>query len=380
MAKVIPIERRGRLLGLRDMASGTMLIGVAAVGGWARRALRLAGQRLHVPARVRPHEPRPRGLRVGARARRPRPPERGRRSRAAPRGARAAPRRAGLPPLPLGAPLRERGARRPPPLHRVARPRARDERSAARRLDRRSSPSRSRRHVGWGWLGDRAGYKRRLPALELVRARRHRRCCSSSRARARGAHLRARGASLGGFVLAGSNLVLEFGYERDRAMRIAVDNASTELVGMVGYSAPVCLRTASPFTPPSSPRSRCTCSRSCGRTACGNRAASAGRSHRSEEKRDEPRRRRARDHRRRRPRRPRRGARARALRGALGADREARHARRGTRRRATSTRARWRSPGAGGPRSTSGCAASTRRRGGRARSGSCGPRPARSSA
>ena len=33
MAKVIPIERRGRLLGLRDMASGTVLIGVAAVGG-----------------------------------------------------------------------------------------------------------------------------------------------------------------------------------------------------------------------------------------------------------------------------------------------------------------------------------------------------------
>ena len=43
------------------------------------------------------------------------------------------------------------------------------------------------------------------------------------------------GASLGGFVLAGSNLVLEFGTERERAMRIAIHNASSELVGMVGY-------------------------------------------------------------------------------------------------------------------------------------------------
>ena len=43
------------------------------------------------------------------------------------------------------------------------------------------------------------------------------------------------GASLGGFMLAGSNLVLEFGTERERAMRIAAHNASTELVGMVGF-------------------------------------------------------------------------------------------------------------------------------------------------
>ena len=33
MAKVIPIQRQGRLLGLRDVASGAVLIGVAAVGG-----------------------------------------------------------------------------------------------------------------------------------------------------------------------------------------------------------------------------------------------------------------------------------------------------------------------------------------------------------
>jgi MFS family permease len=43
------------------------------------------------------------------------------------------------------------------------------------------------------------------------------------------------GAGVGGFILAGSNLVLEFGTERERAMRIATHNASTELAGMVGF-------------------------------------------------------------------------------------------------------------------------------------------------
>jgi MFS family permease len=43
------------------------------------------------------------------------------------------------------------------------------------------------------------------------------------------------GAGFSGFALASQNLVLEFGEERDRPMRIAAANASSELVGVFSY-------------------------------------------------------------------------------------------------------------------------------------------------
>jgi MFS family permease len=44
------------------------------------------------------------------------------------------------------------------------------------------------------------------------------------------------GAGLGGFQLASQNLVLEFGSERDRAMRIATSNSLSELIGSAGFA------------------------------------------------------------------------------------------------------------------------------------------------
>jgi len=45
------------------------------------------------------------------------------------------------------------------------------------------------------------------------------------------------GAGYGGFLLSSQNLVLEFGTQADRAMRIAATNATAEAVGMVAYLA-----------------------------------------------------------------------------------------------------------------------------------------------
>ena len=43
------------------------------------------------------------------------------------------------------------------------------------------------------------------------------------------------GAGFSGFMMASQNLVLEFGGESDRAMRIAATNASAEMVGMIAF-------------------------------------------------------------------------------------------------------------------------------------------------
>ncbi len=44
------------------------------------------------------------------------------------------------------------------------------------------------------------------------------------------------GAGLNGFMLGGTNLVLEFGSERDRPLRIATSNSISELVGAIGFA------------------------------------------------------------------------------------------------------------------------------------------------
>ena len=89
--------------------------------------------------------------------------------------------------------------------------------------------------MGWGYLGDRHGYKG-VFILSSV--------CSLAGTLAllivpglwvSYVTYALIGAGLGGFMIAGSNLVLEFGSERERAMRIATHNSATELVGMVAF-------------------------------------------------------------------------------------------------------------------------------------------------
>jgi MFS family permease len=236
MAKVIPIERRGRLLGLRDLASGAVLIGVASAGGllvdrfgFARGngytfllAFVLTSLGLSAFAAVR--EPPGRDLRE-------RVPF-ARRVRELPALLRAEPdfRRF------LSARLLASGARGVLPLYVVFV--AREFGISGARLGLFTvvfSLAQSSSTLGWGYLGDRAGYKRVFQASSACWLAGTSLLLAATQPWAATATYALVGAGLGGFMLAGSNLVLEFGSERERAMRIATHNAATELVGMLGF-------------------------------------------------------------------------------------------------------------------------------------------------
>jgi MFS family permease len=236
MAKVIPIARRGRLLGLRDLASGLVLIGVASAGGLLLDrfgfaegngytfllAFALTSVGLGAFAAVR--EPPGSDLREQTPF--------GRRVRELPALLRAEPDFGRF----LSARLLASAARGVLPLYVVYI--AREFGVTGARLGLFTiafSLAQSSSTLGWGYLGDRLGYKRVFQGSLA--------CWLTGTALLLGATGLATatatyalvGAGLGGFMLAGSNLVLEFGSERERAMRIATHNASTELVGMVGF-------------------------------------------------------------------------------------------------------------------------------------------------
>jgi MFS family permease len=238
MAKVIPIERRGRLLGLRDVASGTVLIGVAAIGGWLVErfgfsagngytfllAFALTSLGLGAFASVR--EPAGRELRAPSRLRE--------RLRELPALLRAEPdfRRF------LSARLLASAARGVLPLYIVWI--GRELGMTGARLGTFTvifSLAQSSSTMLWGWLGDRGGYKRVFQLSNLCGLAGTALLLASSNVWLASATYALVGAGMGGFVLAGSNLVLEFGTERERAMRIATHNAATELVGMLGFVA-----------------------------------------------------------------------------------------------------------------------------------------------
>jgi MFS family permease len=225
MAKVIPIERRGRLLGLRDVASGTVLIGVAAIGGWlVERFGFSAGNGYTFLLAVR--EPAGRELRAPSRLRE--------RLRELPALLRAEPdfRRF------LSARLLASAARGVLPLYIVWI--GRELGMTGARLGTFTvifSLAQSSSTMLWGWLGDRGGYKRVFQLSNLCGLAGTALLLASSNVWLASATYALVGAGMGGFVLAGSNLVLEFGTERERAMRIATHNAATELVGMLGFVA-----------------------------------------------------------------------------------------------------------------------------------------------
>jgi MFS family permease len=236
MAKVIPLERRGRLLGLRDLSSGVVLLGVSALGGvlldrfgFARGngftfllAFVLTSLGLGAFASVR--EPAGRELREATPFHR--------RWRELPSLLAREPdfRRF------LVARLLAGTARGVLPLY-IVWIGSRFELTGARlgAFTMLFAIAQSTSTLGWGLLGDRTGYKS-VFAL-------------SSGAWLSGSALflfapslwtayvtyALVGSGLGGFMIAGQNLVLELGGERERAMRIATHNSFTELAGVVGF-------------------------------------------------------------------------------------------------------------------------------------------------
>ena len=236
MAKVIPIDRRGRLLGLRDVASGIVLVGVAAIGAFLVErfgfsagtgytfllAFALTSLGLGAFARVR--EPAGRDLRPPMRLRE--------RVRELPALLRAEPEFRRF----LSGRLLASAARGVLPLYIVWI--GRDFGMTGARLGTFTvifSLAQSGSTLAWGWLGDRAGYKRVFQLSTLSGLAGTALLLTSSSVWLASLTYVLVGAGVGGFMLAGSNLVLEFGTERERAMRIAANNASTELVGMLGF-------------------------------------------------------------------------------------------------------------------------------------------------
>jgi len=238
IAKVIPIERRGRLLGLRDLTSGIVLIGVAAVGGFLIErfgfskgngytfllAFVLTSFGLGAFARVR--EPAGRELRTQAPFRE--------RMRELPALLRAEPEFRQF----LSARLLASAARGVLPLYIVWI--GREFGMTGARLGTFTviySLAQSSSTLGWGWLGDHGGYKRVFQLSNLCGLAGTALLLASPSVWLASLTYALVGAGVGGFMLAGSNLVLEFGTERERAMHIAAHNASTEFAGMLGFFA-----------------------------------------------------------------------------------------------------------------------------------------------
>ena len=236
MAKVIPLDRRGRLLGLRDLVSGVVFIGVSALGGWLLDSFGFAQGNgytfllafvltsLGLGAFASVREPAGRELRE--------PTPFVRRVRELPALLRAEPdfRRF------LSARLLASGARGVLPLYIVWI--TREHGMSGSRLAWLTvmfSIAQSASTMGWGYLGDRRGYKGVFILSSLCSLLGTFALLVISGLWVSYLTYALIGAGLGGFMIAGSNLVLEFGSERERAMRIATHNASTELVGMVCF-------------------------------------------------------------------------------------------------------------------------------------------------
>ncbi len=87
----------------------------------------------------------------------------------------------------------------------------------------------------WGLMSDRTGFKRVFQAALAVWMLGNLLVLYSRSEVSAALVFVLVGAGFSGFQLASQNLVLEFGSEADRAMRIATTNASAELVGMVAF-------------------------------------------------------------------------------------------------------------------------------------------------
>ncbi len=236
MAKVIPLDRRGRLLGLRDVTSGVVLIGVSAVGGFLLNGfgfqtghgltflLAFALTSLGLGAFASVREPAGRDLRERSSL--------GRRVRELPALLRTDPDFGRF----LGARVLASAGRGALPLYVVwFGQQFGITGTQLGALTILFSLSQSGGTLVWGHLGDRTGYKSVFLLSTVAWISGTGLLLVSPTLVAAYVTYGLVGAGLGGFMIAGQNLVLEFGSERDRAMRIAAHNTGTELVGMLGF-------------------------------------------------------------------------------------------------------------------------------------------------
>jgi len=89
-------------------------------------------------------------------------------------------------------------------------------------------------NVLWGWLADRTGFRLVFLASILVWIASALLMMSANDLAMVVAAFAGVGIGLGGFMLASQNMVLEFGDREDLPMRIAVANSASELVGALG--------------------------------------------------------------------------------------------------------------------------------------------------
>ena len=89
-------------------------------------------------------------------------------------------------------------------------------------------------NLGWGWIADRTGFRRVFLLSLAVWALATLGIFAAGDALGFALVFAALGAGFGGFQLSAQNLVLEFGERDDLPMRIGVANAAAELVGVVG--------------------------------------------------------------------------------------------------------------------------------------------------
>lgn len=89
-------------------------------------------------------------------------------------------------------------------------------------------------NLPWGRLADRAGFRLVFLASILLWIGAVLLLMSSSTLLSFGISFVGIGAGLGGFMLSAQNMVLEFGAREDLPLRIAVANSSSELVGAIG--------------------------------------------------------------------------------------------------------------------------------------------------
>jgi len=236
MAKVIPLDRRGRLLGLRDATSGVVLIGVSMAGAFLLNgfgfqtghgltfllAFGLTSLGLGAFASVR--EPAGANLRDRSSLLQ--------RVRELPAVLRSDPNFGRF----LAARILASAGRGALPLYVVW-----FERqfgitgTQLGTLTVLFSLAQSGATLAWGHIGDRRGYRQVFLLSTAAWLAGTGLLLLSPTVTSAFVTYGLVGAGLGGFMIAGQNLVLEFGTESDRAMRIATHNTTTEMFGMAGF-------------------------------------------------------------------------------------------------------------------------------------------------
>jgi MFS family permease len=237
ISKTIPVDRRGLLLGLRNSAAGVSLLGVAFVGGWLVERTGFPGGYgytfllgftltslglvafafLREPDSTEVHGEAPFGARL----------------RTLPRLLRVEPNFRRF----LVARLLGTASRGAMPMYILFI--ARELRITGAELGLFSATfffANSFSGLGWGLLADRVGFKGVFQGAMLAWAVGSALIILAPAGTLTYAGIYALvGAGMSGFMLAGQNLVLEFGTQRDRPMRIAISNSVSEFVGMLAF-------------------------------------------------------------------------------------------------------------------------------------------------